>query len=139
MGSATINSRASKASRIMRQSVGIGFFWRVLLITAARRSPPYRCHDSRTANTQAAYATRERESRGRIVAPFRRDQAPPDIGNPGTTRSTEHGQPPHSRGSSAGRVRISSSVICHSEMPRPSVCLSGRLALKSASVEATVP
>jgi hypothetical protein len=50
--------------------------------TVARRSPPYRYRDSRTANRPAAYANRERESRGRIVAPFRQGQAQPDGGTP---------------------------------------------------------
>jgi hypothetical protein len=79
--------------------------------TAARRSPPYRYRDSRNANRRADFATRERESRGRIVAPFRQDRAQPDIGTPGTRRSGEHAQPPRCRGSSAGRVRISSNRV----------------------------
>jgi hypothetical protein len=52
-----------------------------LRFSAAPRSPPYRHRGSRNGNRRAAYATREQESRGRIAAPFRRDQARLDGGD----------------------------------------------------------
>jgi hypothetical protein len=56
-------------------------------VTAARRSPPCRYRGSRSGNRPAAYASRQRESRGRFVAPFRRDRARPDSGIRGTRQS----------------------------------------------------
>ena len=80
----------------------------------------------RIGNRPAASANRERESRGRIVAPSRQGQVQPDSGKPCTIRSGEHGQPPRPRVSSAlvpplvsrsdavaaDRVRISSNRVC---------------------------
>ena len=48
--------------------------------SVVRRSPPYPCRGSRTANRPAACANREPSSLGRIVAPFRQGQAQPDGG-----------------------------------------------------------
>ncbi len=88
-------------------------------------SPPYQRCGSRKVNRRAvagfarssrlsgdAYASREWESRGRIVWPSRRDRAQPDIGTPCTTRSTDHAQPPHCPASSVGWVWISPKHVC---------------------------
>ena len=71
--------RASIWEGIFRLSGG-DFF------TVARQLQPYRCRDSRNGNRPAAYASRQRESRGRIVGRFRRDRAQPDTGTPCTRR-----------------------------------------------------
>jgi hypothetical protein len=71
------------------------------VLTAARRSGPYRRRGSRNGNGPADRASREQESRGLIVRPFRQDRhlchlrrhevppyrAQPDGGNSGTRRS----------------------------------------------------
>jgi hypothetical protein len=65
---------------------------RLLHVHAGRRSATISHRDSRNGNRRAVSANRERESRGRIVAPFRRDRARFDYGTPCTTQSGGHGQ-----------------------------------------------
>src|ERR1700730_1384733 len=60
-----------------------------------------------SGNRPADFATRERESRGRIFAPFRRDQVRLDGGIPDTTQSTEHGHAAALPNVIGSRIRIS--------------------------------
>jgi hypothetical protein len=113
----TVQPPLSMQIRALERELGTALFERTSRrVTLTEAGTLFRVEAERTLQQAIrAKEVAQRAARGE-VGTVRVDEEPvetrlfqaPDSGSPGTIRSAEHAQPPHSQVSSAGRVRISS-------------------------------